>query len=135
MDWRKTIAAGILASSFCFLFVGSAPAQQTNLCDGEACFGRSDKTVFGRYCAVCHSISGKWNRIFKAPLGGLFDRKQLVTGQPVNEETVRALLEKGSPSLMPGFQHTLTPAQINELVQFLKAARCPEQASGSQQGR
>ena len=135
MDWRKTIAAGILASSFCFLFVVSAPAQQTSLCDSEASFGRSDGTLFGRYCGVCHSISGKWKRIVSTPLGGLFQRKQLVTGQPVNEETVRAIIAKGGPSLMPGFQYTLTAQQINELIQFLKVARCPEQVSGSQQGR
>ena len=135
MDFRKIVATLVLAGSSSLWIAVSAHAQQTNLCDGEASFGRSDKTVFGRYCAVCHSISGKWNRIFKAPLGGLFVRKQLVTGQPVNDETVRALLEKGSPSLMPGFQHTLTPPQINELVQFLKAARCPDQAPGSAPGR
>jgi len=135
MDWRKIFATGMLASFFCSLIVVSAPAQQTNLCDSEASFGRSDGTLFGRYCGVCHSISGKWKRIVSTPLGGLFERKQLVTGQPVSEETVRAIIEKGGPSLMPGFQYTLTAAQITELVQFLKIARCPEQVSGSQQVR
>lgn len=135
MDWRKIIAIGILASSFCSLLVVSALAQQTNLCDSEASFGRSDGTLFGRYCGVCHSISGKWKRIVSTPLGGLFERKQLATGQPVSEEAVRAIIEKGGPSLMPGFQYTLTAPQITELIQFLKAARCPQQASGSQQGR
>jgi mono/diheme cytochrome c family protein len=134
MDRRKIIAARILAGLFCFLLAVSAPAQQANLCDSEASFGRSDGTLFGRYCGVCHSISGKWNRIVRTPLGGLFERKQLVTGQPVSEETVRAIIAKGGPSLMPGFQYTLTPAQITELVRFLKAARCPEQAPGPQPG-
>jgi mono/diheme cytochrome c family protein len=131
MDWRKIIATAILAVSMAVL----APAQQTNLCDSEASFGRSDGTLFGRYCGVCHSISGKWNRIVRAPLGGLFQRKQLVTGQPVSEETVRELIAKGGPSMMPGFQYTLTAAQITELIQFLKAARCPEAGSGPAQPR
>ena len=135
MDFRKIITTLVLAGSLYFLIAVSAHAQQTKLCDSEASFGRSDKTLFGRYCAVCHSISGKWKRIFSTPLGGLFERKQLVTGQPVNEATVGAIIEKGGPSLMPGFQYTLTPAQISELVQFLKEARCPEQASGSGQSR
>ena len=135
MDWRKVIAAGMLAGSLYFLIAVPAPAQQTNLCDSEASFGRSDGTVFGRYCGVCHTISGKWKRIVTTPLGGLFERRQLVTGQPVTEENVRALIEKGGPSLMPGFEHTLTAEQISELVEFLKAARCPEQASESQQNR
>ena len=135
MDWRKIVATGIVVGSISFSMAVSAPAQQTNLCDSEASFGRSDGTLFGRYCGVCHSISGKWKRIVSTPLGGLFERKQLVTGQPVSEETVRAIIAKGGPSLMPGFQYTLTAGQINELVQFLKVARCPEQAPGPQQGR
>ena len=98
MDWRKLITTGTLAGSFCFLIAVSAPAQQTNLCDSEASFGRSDGTLFGRYCGVCHSISGKWKRIVSTPLGGLFERKQLVTGQPVSEESVRAILEKAGPA-------------------------------------
>ena len=135
MDWRKIIATGIVAGSISLLTAVSAPAQQTNLCDSEASFGRSDGTLFGRYCGVCHSISGKWKRIVSAPLGGLFERKQLVTGQPVSEETVREIIAKGGPSLMPGFQYTLTAEQITELVRFLKVARCSEQAPGPPQGR
>lgn len=126
LDFKKIGAFLVFVISSYLLFAISAQAQQTKLCDSEASFGRSDKTLFGRYCAVCHTLSGKWNRIVKTPLAGLFERKQLVTGQPVNEETVRAILEKGGPVLMPGFQHTLTADQIGELVQFLKAARCNE---------
>lgn len=135
MEWRKRIARGMLAGPLCFWLAAPAPAQQMNRCDAEASFGRSDGTVFGRYCGVCHSVSGKWKRIVSAPLGGLFERRQLVTGQPVTEENVRALIEKGGPSLMPGFQYTLTAEQIRELVQFLKVARCPEPVSGSPQTR
>jgi len=125
MDVRKR--APFLGLVGCYFFVAiSAQAQQTKLCDSEASFGRSDKTLFGKHCAVCHTLSGKWNRIVKTPLAGLFERKQLLTGQPVNEETVRAIIEKGGPVLMPGFQHTLTPDQVGELVQFLKVARCNE---------
>jgi len=134
MEWRKIFVAGMLVGFLCFLIAAPAGAQQTN-CDSEASFGRSDGTVFGRYCGVCHTISGKWNRIVKAPLGGLFERRQLVTGQPVTEENVRALIEKGGPSLMPGFQYTLTAQQITEVIQFLKAARCPAESSGSAQPR
>lgn len=134
MEWRKTLVIGMLIGSLCLLIYVPAEAQQVN-CDSEASFGRSDRTVFGGYCAVCHTISGKWNRIVKAPLGGLFERKQLVTGQPVTEANVRALIEKGGPSLMPGFQYTLTTPQITEVIQFLKAARCPAESSGSAQPR
>ena len=134
MDLRKMMIPGVLLGCLCFLLTVPAGAQAVN-CDSEASFGRSDKTVFGSYCAVCHTISGKWDRIVRAPLAGLFERKQLVTGQPVSEESVRALIEKGGPSLMPGFQYTLTSQQITEVIQFLKAARCPGESSGSPQPR
>ena len=128
--YSKIISAAGMLVAIGFISV-PVSAQQVN-CDSEASFGRSDGTVFGRYCAVCHTISGKWNRIVKAPLAGLFDRKQLVTGQPVTDANVRALIEKGGPSLMPGFQYTLTSDQITELIQFLKAARCPAEQGAAQ---
>jgi mono/diheme cytochrome c family protein len=132
MAWNKLVLVGTLSA---LLLTGvRASAQQTN-CDSEASFGRSDGTVFGRYCGVCHTISGKWNRIVKTPLGGLFERKQLVTGQPATEANVRTLIEKGGPSMMPGFQYTLNAAQITEVIQFLKAARCPSEGSGPAQNR
>jgi mono/diheme cytochrome c family protein len=130
MDYRTLLVAASLTAS---LLAGEqVRAQQTN-CDTEASFGRSDGTVFGRYCGVCHTISGKWNRIVKTPLAGVFERRQLLNGQPVTEENVRALIEKGGPTLMPGFQYTLTPAQITEVIGFLKAARCPADSSSSAQ--
>lgn len=127
MQYNKNFVAGMLAVSLALLLAPSGNAQAVN-CDSEASFGRSDKTVFGRYCAVCHTISGKWDRIVREPLGKLFERKQLVTGQPVTEANIRTLIEKGGPSLMPGFQYTLTSQEITEVIQFLKAARCPNES-------
>jgi mono/diheme cytochrome c family protein len=111
--------------AFALLIAASAQAQSTApLCDSEASFGRADKTVFGQYCGVCHTLSGNWNRIVKEPLAGLFTKKQLVTGESVSEESVGKLIAQGGPALMPGFRFSLTPTQIDELVQYLKAARC-----------
>ena len=128
MHWGNISASGVLALSCCFWIAGPASAQEIN-CDSEASFGRSEGTLFGRYCGVCHTVSGKWNRIVRVPLGGLFDRSQLVTGQPVTEESVRTLIERGGPTLMPGFRYTLTAEQIGEVIQFLKTARCPPASS------
>lgn len=123
---RKVIAMSPVFGLFCFLLSISARAQVTKACDSEASFGRSDKTLFGKYCGVCHTLSGKWNKLVKVPLAGLFDRDQLSTGEPANEETVRGIIESGRPVFMPGFKYTLTSKQIDELIQFLKSARCSE---------
>ena len=117
-------AVCLLAALWLNLSISAHAQTQPKLCDSEASFGRSDKTLFGNYCGVCHTLSGKWNRVVKEPLAGIFQRKQLVTQEPVNEDTVRKMIADGGPSLMPGFRYTLTSRQIDELVQFLKAADC-----------
>jgi mono/diheme cytochrome c family protein len=126
MDFKKVAAILVLSFAPCLCSSISAQAQQPKVCDSEASFGRSDKTLFGKNCGVCHTISGRWKRFVSMPLGGLFDQEQLLTGQPVNEENIRAIIDKGLPGFMPGFRYTLTPSQINELVQFLKVARCKD---------
>ena len=122
--FKTIVALGVIAVAW-FCLAAAAQAQAPR-CDSEASFGRSDKTLFGKYCGVCHTLSGNWNRIVKEPLAGLFQRKQLVTGEPVNDETVRKLIADGGPSLMPGFRYTMKPGEIDELVQYLKEAACPE---------
>ena len=105
-----------------------------NSCDDEASFSRLDKTLFGVHCGGCHSVTGRWKRV-GPPLGGLFERKQLVSGQPVNDETVRGIIAKGGPALMPGFQYTLKAGEIEELVQHLKDVRCPAVSGAQQEGK
>ena len=107
-----------------FLFLMSLPkGSWAETCDYQKMFGREDKTLFGKNCGTCHTVGGPWKKV-GPPLNGLFGRKLLITGQPVNDENVRKIIAEGGPSLMPGFQYTLDPNQINELVRFLKEAVC-----------
>ena len=76
-------ALAVIAALSMLIAAPSQAQSNAKLCDSEASFGRADKTVFGQYCAVCHTISGNWNRIVKEPLAGLFSKKLLVTGEPV----------------------------------------------------
>lgn len=126
MDFTKGMAVFVLAGLLYLVSSVAAQTQQTKVCDSEASFGRSDKTLFGKNCGVCHTISGRWKRFVSMPLGGLFEQDQLLTGESVNEQNVRAIIAKGLPGFMPGFQYTLTSDRINELVQFLKVARCKD---------
>jgi mono/diheme cytochrome c family protein len=124
MVFKKTHDLLAFAGLLCLLLSVSARAQAPQNCDEEASFGRSDKMLFGKYCGACHTISGRWKRLVKTPLGGLFEREQLVTGEPPTEDAVREIIANGRPILMPGFKYTLTPKQMDELIQFLKSARC-----------
>ena len=121
MNRERIIPLFILASFFCLIGM-STPASAEN-CDSEKSFGREDKTLFGRYCGLCHSMSGAWKRV-GPPLKGLFATKQLVTGKPVTDDNVREIIMKGGPGLMPGYQAMLTPEQVNEIVGYLKETRC-----------
>ena len=120
MNIQRAFALLILAAWFVSTASAQIPAPS---CDQEKSFGREDKSLFARHCGLCHSLSGVWKRV-GPPLSGLFERKQLINGQPVTEENVRDLIGKGGPGLMPGFQHMLTRDQIGDLVRYLKESRC-----------
>ncbi len=75
--------------------------------------------VFRGYCAVCHNAGENWKKAGPS-LQGLFRRKQLVTGKPVNEGSVEELILEGGPRKMPGFRYTLSPEQVKELIRFLQ---------------
>ena len=129
MELKKAIALLILTG---LLYLGGMPRQAlATSCDLEKTLGREDKTLFGRHCGVCHSMSGLWVRVGPS-LNGLFERKQLVTGKPVTDENVREVILKGGPGLMPGFQYMLTADQVSEVLRYLKEARCSSAPAGKE---
>src|SRR5260370_730260 len=56
-------------------------------------------------------------------LGGMFKRTTLVTGDPLNEETVRNQIRNGSAN-MPAYKHVLNDADLNDLVSWLHDEKC-----------
>ena len=127
MEFKKAIVFLVLTG---FPYLLGIPHQALAIsCDVEKSLGREDKTLFGKHCGVCHSMSGLWVRV-GPPLNGLFEKKQLVTGKPVTDENVREVILKGGPGLMPGFQYMLTPDHVEELLRYLKQTRCPDIPAG-----
>ena len=120
MSRGKTIVLLTLAG----LLYTASPAF-ADVCDVEKTFDRGDKHLFGKHCGFCHSMTGKWQRnAMGPPLGALFQKGKLVTGKPATDENVRDIIMQGGPR-MPGFQHMFTPAQVNEVIRYLKETRCP----------
>jgi mono/diheme cytochrome c family protein len=70
------------------------------------------KKLFVQRCAVCHSILGQPT---VAVLGPWLDNTTLKRG----EAAVREKIMNGSPR-MPGWRHTLAPAQIDQVVAYIK---------------
>jgi mono/diheme cytochrome c family protein len=79
------------------------------------------RTVAQR-CANCHGGNARQ----PGPLLG----RQMVESR--GEVFIRDKVRKGS-TLMPGFEHTLQPAQIDEIVAFLKTYSTPARGQTSAQ--
>lgn len=75
------------------------------------------RRLFAQRCGVCHDPVGQG----RVP-GPWLDRD---TFTPQRDEHARRAIAQGTPR-MPGFQHTLRPAQVEQIVAFLKSVT-PEQ--------
>ena len=56
-------------------------------------------------------------------LAGLFKRPTLVTGEPVNDETVKNQIRNGSAN-MGAYKYALNEADLNDLVSWLHDEKC-----------
>ena len=74
-------------------------------------------------CVLCHYLD-RSDFKFAPSLKDLYKRQggRLMNGKPVNDETVSAWINEGSPN-MPAFKHTLRPRQVQLIVKFLKEGR------------
>src|SRR3981081_3363533 len=65
-------------------------------------------------CWMCHNELAQGG----APkLGGLFKRSALVTGDPLNDDTVKNQIRNGSAN-MPAYKHVLNEADLSDLVSW-----------------
>ena len=77
------------------------------------------KEVFEKKCAICHYADKDSNKIGPG-LKGLYKRGTFtVNGNKVTDETLKTWIENGD-SLMPGMKDTLEPAQINDVIAYVK---------------
>ena len=52
----------------------------------------------------------------------------LLSGQPVNDDTVKAKIREGGPG-MPGYKYGLTDKDITDLVEYLREHCCWDEQS------
>lgn len=69
-------------------------------------------------CSVCH-YADRTDKKIGPGLKGLFKRSRMSNGKKLTEQNVRAVIERGANG-MPAYKDILSPAQIDELVAFLK---------------
>ncbi|HMD70316.1 MAG TPA: cytochrome c [Bryobacteraceae bacterium] len=85
--------------------------------------GRGDtvkgKAVFHEQCAVCHH-SDSAAKIMGPGLKGLFKHEKMGDGRKPTEANVRAKIDGGSTTGMPSYKDTLSDAEKDDLIAYLK---------------
>lgn len=75
--------------------------------------------IFYYKCWFCHNEFTK--DIPK--LEALYTRTALLSGQPVNDASVKEKLRNGGPG-MPGYKYALSDSDLNDLVSYLREKCC-----------
>jgi cytochrome c2 len=121
---RKIIARDILpVAGLVLLAAGFALSQSVpkNTRRGKAApsaaVARGEK-VYDTQCEICHFDHSTKKKIGPG-LKGLMARGKFADGKKVDDETLRAWIEKGGKD-MPGFQGSLNDAEIRDLIAYLK---------------
>jgi mono/diheme cytochrome c family protein len=77
------------------------------------------REIFYYKCWFCHNEYTK-----QAPqLTGLFKRETLLSGLPVNDDTVKDRIRNGGAG-MAAYKYTLSEADLNDLVSFVRDRCC-----------
>ena len=107
-NWIVGCAAGAI------LFAGMVMAQDK----GGAGNAAKGKMIVGDMCSGCHATDTD-DTVVGPPLKGLFKRKMLKDGKPVNEANVIEMINMGGNG-MPPFGDTLTAQDKKDVVAYLK---------------
>ncbi len=71
-------------------------------------------------CWMCHN---KYAKAGGPPLAGLYKRPKLLSGPPVNDQTVAEKIRQGGPA-MPSYRHALTDKDMADLLSYLRGGKC-----------
>ena len=99
-----------LATAVIMLGVGASTAK-------AAASAEKGKEVFEQ-CAVCHNADSTEKKMGPG-LKGLFKKAKLVSGKPVTEANVKALINSGGNG-MPPYSDTLSDAERADVIAYLK---------------
>ena len=84
---------------------------------------RRGEEIYYFKCWMCHNDYTIAAGTPAPTLKGLYQRPLLLTRQTVNDETVAEKVRSGGPG-MPAYRHTLTAADIADLLSYLRDERC-----------
>jgi cytochrome c2 len=97
----------------------AAPAKKKTASHGAAGSAEKGKEVFDKKCSICH-YADKDSKKIGPGLKGLSKRGTFtVNGNKITDEALKTWIENGD-SLMPGMKETLEPAQIKDVIAYVK---------------
>jgi cytochrome c len=77
------------------------------------------KDLFGQNCDVCHNSDSTEVKVGPG-LKGLFKRETLQNKKKATDANVMDIINKGSPSGMPGFMEALSEQDRADVLAYLK---------------
>jgi cytochrome c len=122
------ILKGMFAATLCGALIGAGVllAQDTSKQDSSKKSGGSNsaavargKTLFQQKCSLCHYDNSDQKKIGPG-LKGLNKRGTFsVNGNKITDESLKTWIENGD-QLMPPFKDVLEPAQIKDVIAYVK---------------
>lgn len=103
----------LMVAALALPFTFSAVSQAQMSADATA-----GKTIFDGKCAICHSADTTDKKIGPG-LKGLYARGTMADGTKVTDDSVTERIVNGKVP-MPPFKDTLSPAEIKQVVEYLK---------------
>lgn len=86
--------------------------------DSEAADAVKGKQVYAQKCEICHYSASAEKKIGPG-LAGLMKRETFRNGMKADDEDLRRVIERGGKD-MPGYRNSLKPAQIRDLIAYVK---------------
>lgn len=107
-------AAALLLLAAC----NQTPPRKTDAELGLSPQQARGRRVYDQHCLVCHEAYSSSDRNGPS-LMGLYKKKFMVSGQPVNDDRIRDITLMGK-SKMPAYQGVLTSQQVEDLLAYMK---------------
>jgi cytochrome c len=116
---RKQLNVCLAVLIFMLMIVVSMAraAGQTNK-ESETEEVAKGKQVYGAKCEICHYSASAEKKIGPG-LAGLMKRETFHNEMKANDENLRRVIERGGKD-MPGYRNSLKPAQIRDLIAYVK---------------
>ena len=117
--WSLVVTAALAGTLGCNR--GPSASERAQMSDAE--LGLTPQQSGGRrlynlHCLVCHEAYSASDRNGPS-LSGFYQKKFMVSGQPVNDERARDIIVLGK-SKMPAFGGQLSDADVDNLIAYIK---------------